>query len=71
MRGISTGFFKGSAAELDAASIRGEVEHFARLLRTLGVRAVRVWCSYNPDLPDESPLQNPERGDDTGTQIVP
>ncbi len=22
---------------------------------------MRVWCSYNPDLPDDSPLQSPER----------
>ncbi len=61
MRGISTGFIKGRAAALDGASIRREVERFADLLTTLGVPAVRVWCSYNPDLPDDSPLQNPER----------
>ena len=34
---------------------------FARLLSTRGVGGVRVWCSYNPDLPDDSPLQCPER----------
>src|SRR5437879_473860 len=61
MRGISGSFFKGRAAGLDASSIRREVERFAGLLRTVGVPAVRVWCSYNPDLPDESPLQSPER----------
>ena len=61
MKGISTGYFKGRAKELDAVSIRREVERFAGMLKTAGVPAVRVWCSYNPDLPDESPLQSPER----------
>lgn len=61
MKGISTGYLKGRSAELDPAAIRREVERFAGLLRAVGVGAVRVWCSYNPDLPDDSPLQSPER----------
>ncbi len=61
MRGISTAFLEGSAAQLDSAAIRREIERFAGLIRAVGVQAVRVWCSYNPDLPDESPLQSPER----------
>jgi hypothetical protein len=31
------------------------------LLTTHGMPVVRVWCSYNPDIPDESPLQSPSR----------
>lgn len=61
MKGITTAFFAGRTAELDAAAIRGEVQRFAGLLRSAGVNAVRVWCSYNPDLPDDSPLQSPQR----------
>lgn len=61
MKSIGTAWFKGRTAELDPAAIRLEVERFARLLSATGVRGVRVWCSYNPDLPDDSPLQSPER----------
>ena len=61
MKSIGTAWFKGRTAELDAAAIRREVERFARLLSATGVTGVRVWCSYNPDLPDDSPLQSPER----------
>jgi hypothetical protein len=61
MKSIATAWFKGSRAELDAAAIRREVERFARLLSATGVDDVRVWCSYNPDLPDDRPLQSPER----------
>jgi hypothetical protein len=61
MKSIGTVWFKGRTAELDAAAIRREVERFARLLSATGVEGVRVWCSYNPDLPDDSPLQSPER----------
>jgi hypothetical protein len=61
MKSIGTAWFKGRTSELDAAAIRREVERFARLLSAAGVGSVRVWCSYNPDLPDDSPLQSPER----------
>jgi hypothetical protein len=61
MKSIGTAWFKGRTAELDAMAIRREVERFARLLAAVGVEGVRVWCSYNPDLPDDSPLQSPER----------
>lgn len=61
MKSIGTAWFKGRTAELDAAAIRREVERFARLLSTTGVGSVRVWCSYNPDLPGDSALQSPER----------
>jgi hypothetical protein len=61
MKSIGTAWFKGRTAEPDAAAIRREVERFARLLSATGVGDVRVWCSYNPDLPDDSPLQSPER----------
>jgi hypothetical protein len=61
MKSIGTAWFVGRTAELDAAAIRREVERFARLLCATGVGGVRVWCSYNPDLPDDSPLQSPER----------
>jgi hypothetical protein len=61
MKSIGTAWFKGRTAELDAAAIRREVERFARLLSATGVGRMRVWCSYNPDLPDDSPLQSPER----------
>jgi hypothetical protein len=61
MKSVGTAWFKGRTAELDAEAIRREVDRFARLLAATGVRGVRVWCSYNPDLPDDSPLQSPER----------
>lgn len=61
MRFIGTTRFQGQVAELDTATIRREVERFACLLSAAGVGAVRVWCSYNPDLPDDSPFQSPER----------
>ncbi len=61
MRGISTAFFKGDTAELSAEAIRREVASFAGLLGTIGTGTVRVWCSYNPDLPYDSPLQSPDR----------
>lgn len=61
MKSIGTAWFKGRTAELDAAAIRREVDRFARILSAKGVGGVRVWCSYNPDLPDDSPLQSPER----------
>jgi hypothetical protein len=61
MKSIGTAWFKGCTAELDAGAIRQEVERFARLLSARGVGGVRVWCSYNPDLPDDSPLQSPDR----------
>jgi hypothetical protein len=61
MKSIGTAWFKGCTSELDAAAIRREVERFARLLSVTGLKDVRVWCSYNPDLPDDSPLQSPER----------
>src|SRR2546421_9156888 len=61
MKSIGTAWFKGRTVELDAAAIRREVERFARLLSATGVESVRVWCSYNPDLPDDSPLQSPQR----------
>src|SRR4051812_35431505 len=61
MKSIGTAWFNGRTAELDAAAIRREVERFARLLSATGVKSVRVWCSYNPDLPDDSPLQMPQR----------
>jgi hypothetical protein len=59
LKGISTAI-RGRTASLDATSIRNEVHRFAQALRSHGVEAVRVWCSYNPDLPDDSPLQSPE-----------
>jgi len=61
MKSIGTAWVKGRTAELDAVAIRREVERFARLLAATRVGGVRVWCSYNPDLPDDSPLQSPER----------
>jgi hypothetical protein len=61
MKSIGTAWLKGRTAELDAASIRREVERFVRLLAVTGAGSVRVWCSYNPNLPDDSPLQSPER----------
>jgi hypothetical protein len=61
MKSIGTAWFKGRTARLDAAAIRQELDRFARLLAATGVSDVRVWCSYNPDLPDNSPLQSPER----------
>jgi hypothetical protein len=61
MKSIGTAWFKGRTAELNATAIRQEVERFAHLLSANGVGSVRVWCSYNPDLPDDSPLQSPER----------
>jgi hypothetical protein len=61
MNSIGTAWFKGRTAELDAAGIGREVERSARLLAATGVEGVRVWCSYNPDLPDDNPLQCPER----------
>jgi hypothetical protein len=61
MKSIGTAWFKGRTAELDASAIRREVERFARLLAVTGIEQVRVWCSYNPGLPDDSPLQSPER----------
>ena len=61
MKSIGTAWYKGRAAELDAVAIRCEIERFARLLSASGVESVRVWCSYNPDLPDDSPLQSPQR----------
>jgi hypothetical protein len=61
MKSIGTAWFKGRTTTLNAAAIRQEVERLARLLSAREVEAVRVWCSYNPDLPDHSPLQSPER----------
>jgi hypothetical protein len=61
MKFIGTAWFNGRTAQLDADAIRREVERFVALLSGRGVGAVRVWCSYNPDLPDDSPLQSPER----------
>jgi hypothetical protein len=61
MKSIGTAWSRGHTAKLDAAAIRQEVEGFADLLSATGVGSVRVWCSYNPDLPDDSPLQSPER----------
>lgn len=61
MKSVGTAWFKGRTTELDAAAIRREVERFARLLAATGVEEVRVWCSYNPDLPDDSSLQSPTR----------
>ncbi len=61
MRSIGTAWFNSRTAELDAAAIRREVERFARLLAATGTEKVRVWCSYNPDLPDDSPLQSPNQ----------
>lgn len=61
MKSIGTGSFQGRTAELNATAIRREVERFVRLLSNKGVGHVQVWCSYNPDLPDDSPLQSPER----------
>lgn len=61
MKCLYTAFFKGFSAELDAAAIRREVDRFAGLLVTAGVDAVRVWCSHNPYLPADSPLQSPDR----------
>lgn len=46
---------------LPREAIRTEVIRFSGLLSALGVPAVRVWCSYNPDLPDDSALQSPDR----------
>ena len=60
MKSIGTAWFRGRTAELDSAAIRREVERFARLLCAADVECVRVWCSYNPDLPDDSPLQSPQ-----------
>lgn len=61
MKAIGTAWFKGRTVELDAATIRREIERFARLLSATGFASARVWCSYNPDLPDDSPLQSPQR----------
>jgi hypothetical protein len=60
MKSIGTGWFKGRTAELDAAAIRRELDRFAGLLSARRLGEVRVWCSYNPELPDDSPLQSPE-----------
>jgi hypothetical protein len=46
--------------EHDGDTIRAEIIRFVELLRTAGVPLVRIWCSWNPDLPDDSPLQSPE-----------
>ena len=61
MKFIGTAWFIGRKAELDAAAIRREVERFSNLLSATRIGGVRVWCSYSPDLPDDSPLQSPER----------
>lgn len=61
MKSIATAWLKGRTTELDAAAIRKEVERIGCLLSAMGIGRVRVWCSYNPDLPDDSPLQSPER----------
>lgn len=61
MKAIGTAWLKGRSSALDAATIRREVERFARLLSATKVSRVRVWCSYSPDLPDNSPLQSPDR----------
>ncbi|TWT64219.1 hypothetical protein [Rubinisphaera italica] len=60
MKAISTAGLKNHQAELDGAMIRLEVERFTTLLSKAGIESVRVWCSYNPDLPDDSPFQSPE-----------
>jgi len=60
MRIISTGRLEDCLTELTADAIRAEVHRFARLLCTAGARAVKVWCSWNPDLPHDSPLQSPK-----------
>lgn len=61
MKAIGTAWFKGRTMELNSAAIRREIERFARLLSATGFVNARVWCSYNPDLPDDSPLQLPQR----------
>ena len=57
---ISTSRCKDSIALHDEETIRREVVRIAELLSASGVEFVRVWCSWNPDLPEDSPLQSPE-----------
>ena len=56
---ISIGRFAESGMELTAEAIHAEVVRFAGLLSSRGIQSVRVWCSWNPDLPEDSPLQSP------------
>ena len=58
---IATGRFEDCVTELTAEIIRVEVVRFAELLHRTGVQSVTVWCSFNPDLPEDSMLQAPER----------
>jgi hypothetical protein len=60
MTGISTTRLENCTTEHTAEEIRRETARFADLLTAVGVPQVRVWCSWNPDLPDDSPLQSPD-----------
>jgi hypothetical protein len=43
-----------------AATFRREADGFTAFLSSLCIPAVRVWCGWNPGLPDNSPHQSPE-----------
>jgi hypothetical protein len=57
---ISTTRREDCVTEHTAETIRAVVARFAEQLSAAGVEFVRVWCSWNPDLPDDSPLQSPQ-----------
>lgn len=57
---ISTTRLDDCVAEHNAETIRATVVRFGELLSTAGVQSVKASCSWNPDLPDDSPLQSPE-----------
>jgi len=57
---IATAGLDDCSTEHNGATIRLEVVRFIELLSAEGVQTVRVWCSWNPDLPDDIPLQSPE-----------
>jgi hypothetical protein len=52
--------FDDCVSELSAETIRSEIVRFTELLRKVSIQTVRVWCSWNPDLPEDSPLQSPD-----------
>lgn len=57
---ISTSQLQDRVTEHSGDTIRLGVTEFAQLIARQGVSFVRIWCSCNPDLPDDSPLQSPE-----------
>lgn len=60
MRVVLVDRFADGNTRLTADAMRVATTQFLDVLSARGAGVVRVWCSCNPDLPEDSPLQSPQ-----------